>query len=87
MVLRTNVVSEAAQLTASAEDYWFTSDETTDSAINEVDALLGEADSDNSLGKLTFNSDPSEVLTSLDGMTKLDQSLSIAGLAKKKQQK
>ena len=79
---RTIVLNEAP---ASAEDYWFTEDEAiADSAGNDVDALMSEADSDSALGKLTFNSD-ADVLTSLEGVDKFEQVL--ASVDRKKQQK
>ena len=50
-----------------------------DASCNEVDALMSEAAIDNALGKLNFNSDPSEILTSLEGVSKLDRTLAMVG--------
>ena len=78
LILRTASSITLNELPSSAEDYWFTEDEAiAASTSNEVDALMSEAEVDTSLGKLTFNSEPSDVLTTLDDATKFDRTLSI----------
>ena len=74
------ILRSAIALELPSEDYWFTEDEAmADASCNEVDALMSEAAIDNALGKLNFNSDPSEILTSLEGVSKLDRTLAMVG--------
>ena len=56
----------------SEEDYWFLDEEAADSVTdNEVSAMISDADSDNSIGKLDY--DPSDLLTSVGIETKFEQ--------------
>ena len=74
-----------AQLPASSDDYWFMDDEATSADVNEVDALLSEADADTSLGKLTLENDAEKLLTNVE--TDFDQTLATSQFDRKKQQK
>ena len=62
----------SAEMPADEDGYWFLNDETTPETFGEVDAMMGEVESDNALGKLNLDSDPNELLTSVGG-TKIEQ--------------
>ena len=64
--------NSSAEMPADEDGYWFLNDETTPETFGEVDAMMGEVESDNSIGKLNLDSDPNELLTSVGG-TKIEQ--------------
>ena len=83
-ILRTNTIIILSEAPSSAEDYWFTEDETASADVGEVDELLSEA-ADTSLGKLTLNNEADELLTDIE--SKFEQKLAVSALDQKKKQK